>query len=195
MELSVDYNPESPGTPLADVAVRPVESADWLACGRLAARRQGGQPEAWAERLALACEEGQALFVAESGGEIVGYGGVSWQDPGALGGRNTPAGWYLSGCVVDPGRRRRGIGSKLTHARMAWVFERADSIYYVVNATNKASIDLHSKQGFLEVTRDFEFPGVTFVGGQGVLCRAWAPGAGSIADVIVLGRPWHGDAV
>ncbi len=190
MELSADYSPNAHGTRLPDVAVRPVEPADLLACGRLAARRQGGQPEAWAERLALSAEAGQELFVAECDGQIVGYGGVGWHDPDVLGGRNVPAGWYLSGCVVDPNRRRQGIGSALTRARMDWVFDRAESIYYVVNATNQASIDLHSKQGFEEVTSDFFFPGVTFVGGHGVLCRAWAPGAGPVAEIIQFPGVW-----
>ena len=111
-----------------------------------------------------------------------------------MGGRNAPAGWYLSGCVVDPNRRRRGIGSMLTRARLGWVFDRAECVYYLVNATNKASIDLHSKQGFVEVTRDFDFPGVTFVGGQGVLCVAWAPGAGPVAEVIEFRSRRAGDA-
>jgi GNAT superfamily N-acetyltransferase len=94
--------------------------------------------------------------------------------------------------VVDPNRRRQGIGSALTRARLEWVFERADSVFYVVNATNRASIDLHAKQGFEEVTRDFDLPGVTFVGGHGVLCRAWAPGAGPRAEIIQFPGRWVG---
>jgi hypothetical protein len=31
---------------------------------------------------------------------------------------------------------------------------------------------LHARLGFVEVSRDFAFPGVRFDGGVGVLCRA-----------------------
>ena len=39
----------------------------------------------------------------------------------------------------------------------------------MVNATNRASIDLHREFGLHEVTRDFDFPGICFTGGEGVL--------------------------
>jgi len=44
-----------------------------------------------------------------------------------------------------------------------------DEIWYFTNA---ASLLLHYRLGFREVTRDFTYPGVTFTGGVGVLCRA-----------------------
>ena len=44
--------------------------------------------------------------------------------------------------------------------------------WFVVNADNRASIDLHAPLGFREATRDFVQPGVTFSGrGQGILFR------------------------
>ena len=181
-QLTSDYDPNAHGDPLYDVAVRRCQPADLLACGRLAARREGGTPEVWADRLALAIDHGQVMFVAVAGGQIVGYGRVAWQAPAASGGRNAPDGWYLSGIVVDPGIRRHGIGRALTRARCAWVLERADSVYYVVNAGNRASHDLHAGLGFREVTRDFAVPGTTFTGGEGILCRADA----STADVVEL---------
>jgi hypothetical protein len=35
-----------------------------------------------------------------------------------------------------------------------------------------ASVELHRRLGFEEVTRDFSFPGLTFEGGKGILFRA-----------------------
>jgi hypothetical protein len=56
---------------------------------------------------------------------------------------------------------------------MAWTAERATEIWFFANAANRASLLLHHGLGFREVTRDFTYPGVTFTGGTGVLCRAW----------------------
>lgn len=181
-QLTAAYEPTAHGDPLTDVVVRPVRPADLLACGRLAARREGGTPEVWADRLALGIDHGQVMFVAEAHGVIVGYGRVAWQTPTACGGRNAPDGWYLSGVAVDPSVRRQGIGRALTRARCAWVLERADSVYYVVNAANRASQDLHAGLGFTEVTRDFDVPGLTFTGAEGILCRA----DGCLAEVVDL---------
>ena len=55
---------------------------------------------------------------------------------------------------------------------MGWAAERAEEMWYFTNAGNRASLRLHEALGFAEVTRDFVFPGVTFTGGVGVLCRA-----------------------
>jgi hypothetical protein len=55
---------------------------------------------------------------------------------------------------------------------MGWAAERAEEMWYFTNAGNRASLRLHEALGFAEVSRDFMFPGVTFKGGVGVLCRA-----------------------
>ena len=62
-------------------------------------------------------------------------------------------------------------------ARLAWVQQRANEVWYFANARNQASIDLHSKYGFVEVTRDFTAAGVTFDNGigTGVLFRCPQP--------------------
>jgi ribosomal protein S18 acetylase RimI-like enzyme len=83
-----------------------------------------------------------------------------------------PAGYYLAGLLVAPAYRRRGIGERLTRARMAWVALRGTETWFFANAANRASLLLHQGLGFREVTRDFTYPGVTFTGGVGVLCRA-----------------------
>jgi predicted N-acetyltransferase YhbS len=106
------------------------------------------------------------LYVAEAGGTVVGYGRLRHhQAP-----RFHPPGHYLGGVVVDPAWRRHGIGSELTECRIeaAWT-AGAEIVYYFANSLNVASIGMHRDFGFVELRRPFEFPGVTFAGGVGVL--------------------------
>jgi aminoglycoside 6'-N-acetyltransferase I len=79
--------------------------------------------------------------------------------------------------MVDSRWRRRGLGDALTVARLGWVQQRANEVWYFANARNQASIDLHSKYGFVEVTRDFTAAGVTFDNGigTGILFRCPQP--------------------
>lgn len=83
-----------------------------------------------------------------------------------------PAGHYLGGVTVVPSWRRRRVATALTEARIAWIAERADRAFYVVNARNAASVALHERWGFREVARAAAFHGVTFAGGAGVLLAA-----------------------
>jgi ribosomal protein S18 acetylase RimI-like enzyme len=83
-----------------------------------------------------------------------------------------PRGYYLTGIFVDPAHRRGGIGFALTQARLDWIRERDDEAWFFANAWNTASIELHRRFGFDEVTRRFSFPSVTFDGGEGILFRA-----------------------
>ncbi len=173
IDYFASFQPDLHGVPLPDVEVRPAADADLAACGHLVARREGGDAGAWTERLRICRTEGdQQVFVAACGDRIVGYAKVGWLEPVAAGGRGAPDGWYLSGIVVAPEFRRRGLGRLLTEARCAWVFERADAVYYVASATNRASVVLHEDLGFREITRDFVLPGVTFGRSDGVLFRA-----------------------
>jgi RimJ/RimL family protein N-acetyltransferase len=55
---------------------------------------------------------------------------------------------------------------------MTWTAALAPEIWFFTNAANQASLRLHHRLGFREVTRDFTYPDVTFAGGTGVLCRA-----------------------
>jgi ribosomal protein S18 acetylase RimI-like enzyme len=111
---------------------------------------------------------GAFLLVAEVAGKVVGYGRVV-HHPGSEG---CPPGCYLVGLVVSPTFRRHGIGRELTISRLRWVAERASEVFYFANERNRATIDLHAALGFREMTGDFTFPGVTFLGGRGVLFRA-----------------------
>ena len=83
---------------------------------------------------------------------MVAYGRVTGLAAGEAG-PGTPAGHYLSGVLVDPAWRRRGIALALTRARLCWVFARADEVFYVAGADNTASLHLHAALGFQEVKR------------------------------------------
>lgn len=115
------------------------------------------------------------LFVAVVEERVVGYGRVAYFDPPHDAPADVaPAGYYLSGLLVPLPWRGLGVGQRLTMVRLAWIFERADYAWYFTNARNQASLALHAKLGFTEVTREFSYPGVTFDGGIGVLAKAAA---------------------
>ena len=81
--------------------------------------------------------------------------------------------WMVSGLVVDPVARRRGVGRVLLTAVADAVraLGPAADLYSVVNASNHASIGLHLMVGFKRLARLGAFGTVTFEDGQGVLLR------------------------
>jgi len=93
-----------------------------------------------------------ALFVAVAlvDDTIVGAGKTHFQ---AEPERGAPAGYYLGGVSVHPDHRRRGVGFGLTRARIDWVWERSDTVYYFTDDTNVASMRLHASFGFTEIAR------------------------------------------
>jgi ribosomal protein S18 acetylase RimI-like enzyme len=112
------------------------------------------------------------LVVAEIGDAIVAYGRAGLFEPAPEAPADTaPRGYYLTGIFVHPDQRRGGIGAALTQARLEWIGERADDAWFFANARNVASLELHRRFGFEEVTRRFSFPGATFDGGEGILFR------------------------
>lgn len=112
------------------------------------------------------------LVVAESEGAIIGYGRARlFESEPQAPADSAPDGYYLIGILVDADRRRGGVGTALTRARLDWVRERADDAWFFANARNVASIELHRRFGFEEVTRQFSFPRATFDGGEGILFR------------------------
>jgi ribosomal protein S18 acetylase RimI-like enzyme len=156
------------------VIVRPARGDDLPAIADLTVLHSGGEHGQWLARLSEDLDRpGTCLLVAEDDGQVVGYGRVRRFDPDPQGPANlAPAGYYLLGLVVHPARRGQGIGEQLTRARMTWTAALAPEIWFFTNAANQASLRLHHRLGFREVTRDFTYPDVTFAGGTGVLCRA-----------------------
>ena len=139
------------------MGVRTATEADLPACAALAVELRGRAPD-FARDL-------DALFVAEDGGAVIGYGRLVEVTEGG------PAGLYLMGLLVAPAHRRRGVGEALTRVRIDAALERRGEVWYFANSRNAASLRLHARLGFEEVQRPFAFPGVTFDGGEGVLCR------------------------
>jgi RimJ/RimL family protein N-acetyltransferase len=157
---------------VAHVHVTRATEADLPACAALRVLHVGGTVEHALDRL----RGDRLLFVVRLAGTVAGYGRLTEHVSGGAPGE-APSGFYLGGLVVSPAHRRTGVGTALTEARMRYVFdeEGAAEIWYFANARNHASIALHERLGFEEVTRDFHFPGVEFAGGVGVLFRADRP--------------------
>jgi GNAT superfamily N-acetyltransferase len=164
-------NPDEPE--LEDVVIRPAVKGD---CSRVAAivRERDSVPLTDAK---AHCERDQAgadrlLLVATVGDEMAGFARAArWQRPPRAPDNAAPSGWYLLGVVVRDRWRRHGVALELTRQRLAWISERADEAYYFTNARNRVSLDLHRQVGFVEVTRDFEFPDAVFAEGEGILFR------------------------
>jgi len=107
-------------------------------------------------------EVDRRVLVAEAEEGVVGWGrAASWapspEDPANA----APGGVYLRGVSVIPSWRRRGIGRRLTQARLDWARGRgAREAYYFADQGNVASLALHAPFGFRIVTHDFWFPGI-----------------------------------
>jgi ribosomal protein S18 acetylase RimI-like enzyme len=97
-------------------------------------------------------DELRQMFVAKANGQLAGYGRVTGLATDEAG-PGTPAGYYLSGVLVDPAWRGRGIATALTRARLRWAFARTDRVFYVAGAGNADSLRLHAALGFQEVKR------------------------------------------
>jgi ribosomal protein S18 acetylase RimI-like enzyme len=145
--------------------------------GEIEAAREGGEAAEYASKLERAITSwsatGQGLIlVAEHGDRLVALAKARhFTPPDDAPANRAPRGWYLSGVIVVPEYRRRGIARRLTWARLDWIRERDRWAFYFANARNRVSIELHREFGFVELTRDFTYPGATFEGGIGVLFR------------------------
>lgn len=97
-------------------------------------------------------DDRRLVLVADHDEQVHGYASATFLNAEAGDGLGVP-GWYLSGVVINPASRRRGLGAQLTAARLDSIDEKADTAWYFVNAENRASIALHDKFGFVEHAR------------------------------------------
>lgn len=182
--LFAPFQPDAHGVPLTDVVIRTACRDDLPFTAGLAAQREGAGVAEWTAIHGRQFEDDKrVLLVAEHEDEVIGYAWLAWLTPVADGGRNAPDGWYLSGVVVAPAFRRRGIGRRLTQARVEWVLERGEPAFYAVSGSNRASRALHAELGFRELTDDFTIPGVVFGRGDGILCRVDARPDAEVIDL------------
>ncbi|MCP4580304.1 MAG: GNAT family N-acetyltransferase [candidate division Zixibacteria bacterium] len=179
MSLFEDYKPRKTTDPKntvpTDLVIRPAMPDDTDQLAKIAYDRDGGEISQIKNRFKHEIAkrdstDDRLLLVAESNARIVGFARVKWFKPSSSAPDNIcPEGWYLTGVIVAKEYRRRGIASALTRARLDWIAERAGKAYYFANAQNEVSIELHEQFGFVELTRDFVYPDVTFQGGEGIL--------------------------
>lgn len=161
--------------------VRPATAADASAIGYLMAERREemhkvGHYTAFVERLLdriARNPERSVLLVAERRGAIIGHARAGYFEPPEGSPPDVaPAGWYLLGVAVHPAMRRKGVGTALTEARMAWLAERAREVWYFRDMDNVASAVLHAPSGFEPITTAFSFPGTRDPSAPMVLLRA-----------------------
>lgn len=164
--LFAKYDPQTRSTtPPADLILRQASLEDVPQVAAILAARHGDPAEnAIASVRERVSNPDHYCGVAQTAGQVVGFAEARWLEP-----LRGPSGWYLSGIVIEPAWRRRGLARVLTENRLNWIRARATTAYYFANARNKVSVALHRHFGFVELTRDFEVAGVSFEGGEGVL--------------------------
>ena len=165
----VDYEPHAHSTRSeVDVQIRPAMAADADGLAAVLAVR-GGAIEEHIDRAARLIEQLDVLLVADRHGELGGWCGIQRHSirPDA-----EPE-WLIAGLTVRPEWRRRGIAARLLREVLEATNGSApdEPIFSVINATNRASIDLHEHLGFMEIGRAATFAGIEFTGGVGVLLR------------------------
>jgi GNAT superfamily N-acetyltransferase len=116
----------------AELTIRPAAIADLPGTARLAVAERGGEHAEWQARFAADLPDPDAcLLLAEAGGHVTAYGRARRFDPPRDAPASiAPAGYYLSGLLVAPAYRRRGIGEQLTRARMAWAATRHGDLVF-----------------------------------------------------------------
>jgi len=179
MSLFEDYTPgkhTGRNRPfLAGLIIRPARPEDISQLTKLTYNREVGEiikiENKFKREIAnLESTDDGLLLVAELDSRVAGFARIKYFRPSSSVPTNTcPEGWYLTGVIVAPRYRRQGIASALTRARLNWIAKRAGQAYYFANAQNRVSIELHERFGFVELTRDFVYPDVTFTGGEGIL--------------------------
>jgi ribosomal protein S18 acetylase RimI-like enzyme len=111
-------------------------------------------PEAIRARLGrLLREPDQAVFVAEEGGELLGW--VHVQEFLSLASDSSA---LVTGLVVDPAARRRGIGRGLVAEAEGWARARGlGSLRLRARAARTGAHDFYRRLGFTVVKRQVQF--------------------------------------
>ncbi|MFT4542623.1 MAG: GNAT superfamily N-acetyltransferase [Planctomycetota bacterium] len=183
MSLFADYTPNGHGAPLPDLDISRAETRDLEGIIQMTAQRQSVAPEEIAARLEreIALDDPKHLLLAARvPTATIAFARINYAErPAECAPNHQPAGFYLGGVIVDENFRRRGVGKRLTEARLDWLMPRAREVFYIAGDNNHASIDMHAALGFEELTRDFFAPRVTFQSGGGILfrmdLRRWKP--------------------
>lgn len=185
MSELASFEPRPPGIPAqaapADLAVRLAQHEDAADIAAISAAREGLDaakilPRIEGELALPIFGDKLAVWVATSAGEVLGFGRARFDDQAeGTGPRAVPAGWYLMGVVVSPAWRRRGVGTALLGARLAWLAERTDRAYSVTSERNPVSRALLESAGFVVIRRDVTHPRIKFNKGVGLLLFAQLP--------------------
>jgi ribosomal protein S18 acetylase RimI-like enzyme len=141
------------GTPEGAARIESLKMGDVASAVELVTRVLRVHPGDLGEQFASdITDDSRQMFVAKANGQVVAYGRVAEMaaDEAAPG---TPDGWYLSGVLVEPAWRGRGIATALTRARLRWAFARTDEVFYVAGVDNITSLHLHAALGFRELKR------------------------------------------
>lgn len=157
----------------SDLSVRDLALADLPRCASLLAAREGwtlARASATTQRWLGTEDARPVVLVAERQGVVQGYGRADHLDPIASGG-SAPRGWYLTGLLVAPDARRRGVGDSITRERLGRLAAVTHEVFFFTNMRNVVSIALHERLGFHFQTEQFRISGVTFSGGRGGLYR------------------------
>lgn len=135
------------------VRIEPLAEADIASAVGLAVRVLRVKPGDRGQQFAADITgERRQMLVAKVNGQTVAYGRIL-ELAADEAGPGTPAGYYLSGVLVDPAWRGRGIATALTRARLCWALARTGTVFYVTGADNTASLHLHGALGFREIGR------------------------------------------
>jgi aminoglycoside 6'-N-acetyltransferase I len=144
---------EADGVSEIAARIEPLTRADVAPAVALAVRVLGVKPGDHGEQFAAdITDEQRQMFVAKANGQVVAYGRVIELAAGEAG-PGAPAGVYLSGVLVDPAWRGRGIATVLTVARLRWAFAHVGTVFYVTGADNTVSLHLHGALDFQEIKR------------------------------------------
>lgn len=125
-----------PGQPVAGELIRPLTFADLPAVVALERRSftSPWSPGMFALELS---KSGSVGLAAEEAGTITGYIVLTRFD----------LAWHLMNVAVDPGRRRRGLGTRLIESALARI-EKGSPVTLEVRPSNVSAIGLYESLGF-----------------------------------------------